>query len=190
VDPDGEAAETVWDAANIAMGVASLVSNVKAGHTGAAALDAVGVIVDVAAAAVPFVPGGAGAIIKGVRAADKAADVVQAADKVADAARAVDRIDDGTKGADLFGEARKLEKAATGPGSVPPSQRDPRRVWTKSEKEDALDALGGRCEGCDSSITIDQAKGHHKTRHSDGGRTDDANRAILCPECHREIHRR
>jgi RHS repeat-associated protein len=107
VDPDGEAAETVWDAANIAMGVASLVSNVKAGHTGAAALDAVGVIVDVAAAAVPFVPGGAGAIIKGVRAADKAADVVQAADKVADAAKAVDN---------LVGAASDAAKFVPNPG--------------------------------------------------------------------------
>jgi RHS repeat-associated protein len=102
VDPDGEAAETLWDAANVAMGVASLVSNVKAGNAGAAVLDAVGVVVDSAAAAVPFVPGGAGAIIKGVQAVDKAVDVVQNIDKAGDAAKAADRVVDAAKASDAI----------------------------------------------------------------------------------------
>jgi len=111
VDPDGEAAETLWDAANVAMGVASLVSNVKAGNAGAAVLDAVGVVVDSAAAAVPFVPGGAGAIIKGVRAVDKAADAVQAADKVADAGKLAGNMMDA---ANATGDVASSAKVARG----------------------------------------------------------------------------
>jgi hypothetical protein len=63
-------------------------------------VDAVGAVVDAAATAVPFVPGGAGAIIKAARAADKVADVVKAADNVADAAKAVDKVGDASKALD------------------------------------------------------------------------------------------
>ena len=70
VDPDGRIAETVWDAANVAIGVVSMGNNISAGNYGAATLDAAGVIVDGAATIVPFVPGGAGMAIKVGRATD------------------------------------------------------------------------------------------------------------------------
>ena len=72
VDPDGKAAETVWDAFNIALGFQSLVSNLRAGNWSGAALDGVGVALDGVAAAIPVVPGGAAAAIKAYRAADAA----------------------------------------------------------------------------------------------------------------------
>ena len=81
VDPDGAAAETVFDIASIGVGVASFISNVRKGNVGAAIVDAVGVVVDSAAAAVPFVPGGAGIAIKAIRGADKITD----ADRLGDA---------------------------------------------------------------------------------------------------------
>ena len=57
-DPDGEAIETVWDIANITIGVASAGANIAAGNYGKAAVDIAGVVVDTAAAIVPGVPGG------------------------------------------------------------------------------------------------------------------------------------
>jgi hypothetical protein len=42
-DPDGFVFETVWDIANIAIGVASLADNVRKGNYVAAAVDAAGV---------------------------------------------------------------------------------------------------------------------------------------------------
>ncbi|MCD4751015.1 MAG: RHS domain-containing protein, partial [Thermoanaerobaculales bacterium] len=73
-DPTGAVVETVWDAANVAIGGASLVANIAAGNVGGALLDAAGLAVDVTAMATPFVPGGAGTAIKALRAADKASD--------------------------------------------------------------------------------------------------------------------
>ena len=88
VDPSGEVIETVWDAASFAMGAASFIDNAKQGKWGAAALDFGGMLVDGAAVALPCVPGGAGAAIKGARAADKALDMGRAANRAADAANA------------------------------------------------------------------------------------------------------
>ena len=82
VDPDGRAAETFWDVVNIGIGAASLAQNIREGSYGWAALDAVGLVVDVAATITPGVPGGAGTLIKvirGTRAADQGADAADAA---------------------------------------------------------------------------------------------------------------
>jgi RHS repeat-associated protein len=100
VDRTGEAIETAWDVLNIGLGVKSFVDNVRSGNYGSAALDAVGVVVDSAAAAVPFIPGGAGAVIKAGRMAENAADVVGAlnrSDNVVDAVRATDTAADANK---------------------------------------------------------------------------------------------
>ncbi|GIU51514.1 hypothetical protein TUM4438_41410 [Shewanella sairae] len=67
VDPDGRVAETVWDAANVTMGVASMGNNISSGNYGAAGIDAVGVAIDGVATVVPFIPGGAGMAIKVTR---------------------------------------------------------------------------------------------------------------------------
>ena len=88
VDPDGRAIETPWDVLNVGIGVASFATNVAAGNIGGAALDAVGLVYDVAATAVPGLPGGAGTAIKAARGADRLADAVKAGDRVADVAKA------------------------------------------------------------------------------------------------------
>ena len=77
VDREGAYLESAWDVFNIAVGVASLAENVREGNYGWAALDVVGVVVDVAATIAPGVPGGAGTLIKAAR-----------------GARALDRVDD------------------------------------------------------------------------------------------------
>ncbi|QTD53862.1 hypothetical protein J3U87_15545 [Sulfidibacter corallicola] len=107
VDPDGQALETVWDVANIGIGVASFVHNAREGNWLDATIDAGGVVVDTLAAAVPVVPGGAGTAIKVLRAGkmmanaatktDTANDLRKAAntlDNAGDTAKALDKVDD------------------------------------------------------------------------------------------------
>ena len=77
IDPDGRFIDTAWDAANVAMGVTSFVANVTAGNIVGAALDGAGLIVDVAATAIPGVPGGAATAIKAVRGVKIAEKVVK-----------------------------------------------------------------------------------------------------------------
>ena len=77
IDPDGRFIDTAWDAANVAMGVTSFVANVTAGNIVGAALDGTGLIVDVAATAIPGIPGGAATAIKAVRGAKIAEKIVK-----------------------------------------------------------------------------------------------------------------
>ncbi|UKK86163.1 hypothetical protein L7H23_08725 [Sphingopyxis sp. BSN-002] len=95
VDPGGEALETIWDAANVAIGVASAVDNFSEGNIGAGVVDTIGVVVDGAATIVPFVPGGAGTAIKAARGGERVLRVVKAGDRVSGVAtgtgRAADR---------------------------------------------------------------------------------------------------
>lgn len=79
VDRSGLILETLWDAANIALDLASLGRNLYHGDLKGAAVDAGGLVVDVAATLIPGVPGGAGAGIKAARAVDKAADAARVA---------------------------------------------------------------------------------------------------------------
>ena len=87
VDKDGKIGETVWDVFSLIMGVESFTENVSQGNIGAAVLDGVGIIADAAAVALPLVPGGAGAAIKGARAVDKAVDAVSSASKAENVVR-------------------------------------------------------------------------------------------------------
>jgi hypothetical protein len=72
------AVETPWDAANVALGIGSAVANIATGNYGAAAVDALGVVVDIAATATPGVPGGAAAGIKAARCAGQVGDAAKA----------------------------------------------------------------------------------------------------------------
>ena len=74
VDPNGKWVETLWDATNVALDISSLKSNIKDGNVGGAIMDGVGLILDLGAAILPVVPGGAGTAIKAYRAADKVKD--------------------------------------------------------------------------------------------------------------------
>ena len=90
VDVDGEFPDIIWDIASIGMGAKSLVDNVRAGNARAAIGDGVGIVIDAVAAAVPFVPGGVGALRTGAKLVDVADDVV-------DAARGANRAENVTK---------------------------------------------------------------------------------------------
>jgi RHS repeat-associated protein len=123
-DANGRWVETAWDAFNIGLGVKSFVDNVRQGNYGSAALDAVGIALDSAAAVAPIVPGGVGSIIKAARAADAGIDAVRAIDKGADLAKAVDRTADMARGIERGAEAartaeRGAEAAQTARGAGP-----------------------------------------------------------------------
>ena len=66
-DPNGEAIETVWDAISFGMGVSSFHQNMSEGKYLSATIDGIGVGLDGFAMAFPFIPGGAGAALKGLR---------------------------------------------------------------------------------------------------------------------------
>ena len=86
-------------------------------------------------------------------------------------------------------QKRAIEKPPAGEGQVPPSHRDPRRYFTNGEKLERLKQQGGACIGCDKPLDPRNARGHHRRRHADGGRTDSDNLDVLCPECHIDVHR-
>ncbi|MDE6646547.1 MAG: RHS repeat-associated core domain-containing protein [Prevotella sp.] len=81
IDPDGRAVETVWDALNVGLGIASCAENIKSGNYGAAIVAGLGVVVDAAAAAIPGIPGGVGSAIKAFRKADNFREKVEAGRK-------------------------------------------------------------------------------------------------------------
>ena len=91
LDPDGEIIGTAIDVASVAIGIGSFIKNVRSGNVKEAVGDAVGVAVDVVAAAMPFIPGGVGLVRNGAKTAkaintiDNAADAVKGAEKVVDA---------------------------------------------------------------------------------------------------------
>jgi RHS repeat-associated protein len=77
LDKSGMALETAWDVANVAMGIRSIASWDENTSLMSKVADVSGLVVDTAAVILPFVPGGAGAAIKGIRMASKAGEVVQ-----------------------------------------------------------------------------------------------------------------
>ena len=87
IDPDGRAVETGWDVFNVGLDIASLSHNVINGNVGAAVVDGLCLVADVAATAMPFVPGGAGAAVKATRTAEKAVNATKSVGKSAETAK-------------------------------------------------------------------------------------------------------
>jgi hypothetical protein len=73
------------------MDVASLAGNIASGNVGGALLDAAGLIYDSVATVVPVLPGGAGALIKAGRVADRLAESRKAGNALRDAVAAEKR---------------------------------------------------------------------------------------------------
>ena len=69
VDPNGEAVtpKTAWDIINVVMGAASFAGNVASGNILGATVDAIGLLYDGVATAIPFLPGGASGCVGLVR---------------------------------------------------------------------------------------------------------------------------
>ena len=97
IDPNGKVLDIAWDIANIVLDIYSLQSNISQGNVADAVIDGAGLLLDVAAAALPFVPGGAGTALKAYRTADKVKDAVNA-QKVTKSTRV---LENAKKGADF-----------------------------------------------------------------------------------------
>ena len=82
----------------------------------------------------------------------------------------------------------KLPKPPKGPGSVPKSERDPKRFFTPSERETKREEQGHRCANCGAGIDGSNSAGHHIERHADGGSSVPGNHAEVCNPCHKDLH--
>jgi len=83
IDKDGRIPlETIWDVVNVSMGITSMVGNIRQGNYKAALVDAGGALLDVAAVAIPYVPGGVSTAIKAARVADKVTDATKAVETI------------------------------------------------------------------------------------------------------------
>lgn len=146
-DPDGKIIETVWDVANIVMGAKSLAQNIASGNAKGAALDALGIVLDAGATAVPGLPGGAGTAIKAARVADKAKDAVvaaRAAGNAKDAAGGGAKVFRGlAKGEETAGGlvARNVN-AGNSPASHIAGKRDTQWISTTKDRDIAFSKYG------------------------------------------------
>ena len=114
IDKDGRIWETVWDAASLSLGINSFWKNISEGSYGAATIDGAGVVIDAIAAAVPFIPGGAGAVINSVRATDKISDVAKSTNR---AGKAIEKSNNNIK-IDIAPE-NKIDRSLLNPPSKP-----------------------------------------------------------------------
>ncbi|WP_421699076.1 RHS repeat-associated core domain-containing protein [Ancylobacter sp.] len=106
-DPSGHIIERFWDASNAAYGWANAAENWSQGNYISASIDAAGATIDTIATAVPGVPGGATAGIKGARTlGGKIADALGLGKKVDDV-RAVKPGDAGSYGS-LLKQKRRM----------------------------------------------------------------------------------
>ncbi len=137
VDPDGRVAETVVDVISIGVGVVSLKQNLDEGNTGAAIIDGVGIALDVVAAAVPFVPGGAGLGIKALRAGDELVGSAKTIEKTADAPRDVANASDNVS--DIRNADVRVEDTKTPKNSKDETATDPNNSTSDPVQEVILD---------------------------------------------------
>ena len=78
-DQDGNWIETVSDIVNIGLDIKDLRDAIKDGNVTGIVLNSIATAYDVAAAAVPFLPGGAGRVVNGTKIGEKAASAVDGA---------------------------------------------------------------------------------------------------------------
>ena len=88
VDPNGQFWDFIWDVVNVVMDAVNIWKDIKEQNWKATAVDSGGLVLDALAAAIPFVPAGAGATLEAAKTADKAVDALRTADKAHDASTA------------------------------------------------------------------------------------------------------
>ena len=187
LDPDGEIIGTAIDVISVGAGIRSFIKNVSSGNVRGAVGDGIGVIVDVAAAAIPFVPGGVGLARNGA----KAAKALNAIDNAADAAKGAETVlDAGTDAAKAgkYSEVPNPRNAGTG------------KKFTQKQKAEILEANmnanGGvlRSDGDGRVLNMpkrnikgqkadmNQAEVDHVTARSKGGSNKSNNAQVLSKE--------
>ena len=136
VDPNGKGIETAWDIFNIILGAKSFGDNISAGNYGAAVADGFGVVLDAAAALLPFIPGGVSSSIKAARAADDVVDAVAMTNKA-------DDVNDVAKTAEKFkiviNANDKIDRSLLNPptkwGNAPTFKKDGKPVEIHHEQQ-------------------------------------------------------
>ncbi|MBQ4880560.1 DUF637 domain-containing protein [Pseudoalteromonas luteoviolacea] len=89
------------------------------------------------------------------------------------------------------GNKNSLPKPPTGRGAVPADERDPKRLFTSSERTIKREQQNYQCaNGCGTIIDANNSAGHHIIRWADGGPTVSENHAEVCTECHKSLHSR
>ena len=146
IDPDGHGPETIWDAINVGIGVASFIKNVKDGNYKDAAIDAIGVVVDSAAVAVPIVPGGAGTAIKIYRGGRAVAKTIDRTDDAVDTLKAVDKAVDTAKAANKALEPRPKFRKKTVENALKdaPESADGSKICPTCGKKITGEKVGGK----------------------------------------------
>jgi hypothetical protein len=91
-DPSGHWVETAWDVANIVWDAYEVQKDPSAWNIGA-------LMVDVVAAVLPFVPAGAGLIVRAGKTTKAGIDIASHADDIIDAAKGIDKIEDAVEAA-------------------------------------------------------------------------------------------
>ena len=123
-DPSGHWVETAWDIANIAWDIYEVKQDPSLLNIGC-------LVVDVAAAALPIVPAGAGLIARGGKAAKIGVEVVTHADEAVDAARLLSHADDVVDVAKAVDEGVAAYRAYRGGGIHPASTGKVFSDWFK-----------------------------------------------------------
>ncbi|MDG6970418.1 MAG: HNH endonuclease [Nitrososphaerota archaeon] len=63
-------------------------------------------------------------------------------------------------------------------------QRDKRRSFTRTQKNEALEKQNHKCARCHKKLDLCATHFHHKASWESGGRTVTRNEAALCANCH------
>ncbi|WP_421100642.1 HNH endonuclease [Stenotrophomonas sp. PUT21] len=59
----------------------------------------------------------------------------------------------------------------------------------REEKAEGLSNQGGNCANCGKPTDLANSDAHHVQRHADGGGdTKSENMAVVCKDCHKELH--
>ncbi len=72
--------------------------------------------------------------------------------------------------------------------STQKKERDSKRGFNESQKNNAYDEQNGLCAKCNNPVKRSIAQFHHIKFHSKGGLTKTKNCQMLCPNCHVDIH--
>ena len=62
------------------------------------------------------------------------------------------------------------------------------RASTASRKTEARSHQGGYCSNCGKPTNLANSDAHHVQRHADGGATKPENMAVVCKDCHMDLH--
>ena len=106
VDPNGEAftPETVWDIINVVMGAASFAGNISSGNYIGAGIDAIGLLYDAAATAIPGLPAGASSSIGAIR-------LVKSTNQLYKTIEKVNKLNIASKNQNLFSLSKRASNA-------------------------------------------------------------------------------